>query len=614
MKRFSDLCNTLRRNREGIVFLIVFFALFGYLGHRMGVSNMLNTMMNTSFKLLLYTVFYIMGITVLSGALARLLTEFGVVRMLETLLRPLMRPLFRLPGVAALGGVITFLSDNPAIITLAKDGKFARYFRKYELISLTNFGTAFGMGLVVIVFMVGQGYIAAPFIGLFGACCGCLISTRLMQRFTLRSHPEYDVPVDAGDGTPSDDEARPSREGIFLRVLDSLLDGGRSGVDLGLAIIPGVLIISTFVMMFTFDTPHFTGEAFEGVGLLPWLADKAALLFEWGFGFTDSRLVAFPITALGAVGAALGLVPTFNAAGLLDANAVAVFTAMGMCWSGFLSTHTAMLDTMGYRALTSKAILAHAIGGFCAGVIAHWAYVLVMACGSLFGDAQLPQAHYVTPQGEVKLAVCPGTGDSTPQELAQLLADEAPSLAICAPAAGATEQYVRVTAEGSPLPFLCFRDRFEAVDAGWFPLGEGPAAGRAEWVLLAEKATGRSFRCIVATPGDAACRAAEIERLADRLRTMIAPQRGAHRSAIESDSPVFDPLTDVMRYVERSVAVAERIAGGIASEGPSATILFIEGRLFYAGPQESVTYDIADETSSDDPSRSDGRLSLTFSL
>jgi hypothetical protein len=47
-----------------------------------------------------------------------------------------------------------------------------------------------------------------------------------------------------------------------------------------------------------------------------------------------------------------------------------------MCWSGYLSTHTAMLDAMGFRSLTSKAILAHTIGGIVAAIIAHWGFVL----------------------------------------------------------------------------------------------------------------------------------------------------------------------------------------------------------------------------------------------
>lgn len=35
-----------------------------------------------------------------------------------------------------------------------------------------------------------------------------------------------------------------------------------------------------------------------------------------------------------------------------------------------------MLDSMGFRQLISKAIGAHTIAGLCAGVIAHWTYVL----------------------------------------------------------------------------------------------------------------------------------------------------------------------------------------------------------------------------------------------
>ncbi|MDD4544252.1 MAG: hypothetical protein PHP27_00300, partial [Bacteroidales bacterium] len=276
----------------------------------------------------------------------------------------------------ALGGIITFLSDNPAIISLAKDTNFNKYFKKYQLISLTNFGTAFGMGLVVIVFMAGRGYIIPALIGLAGAVIGSIISTRIMQRLILKSEPSFKE-----ENTDKGDEQKisfKSEGNVFLRILNSVLDGGKTGVDLGLAIIPGVLIISTFVMILTFGPSEngYTGEAYEGIALLPYLAGKINFVFEWLFGFTNPELIAFPITSLGAVGAALGLVPKFQAAGLIDGNAIAVFTAMGMCWSGYLSTHTAMLDSLGFRKLTSKAIISHTIGGLAAGISAHWIYVL----------------------------------------------------------------------------------------------------------------------------------------------------------------------------------------------------------------------------------------------
>ena len=362
----------------GIICLIVVFGLFAYLASKMGTPNMLNTIMNTAHDLLLNTVFYLMAICVITGAIGRIFVEFGVVSLLEKLLRPLMKPLFNLPGVASLGAVLTFLSDNPAIISLAQEKKFRSYFMKYQLISLTNFGTAFGMGLLVIVFMIGQGFYAEPFIGFLGAVCGCIVSTRLMQHFVIKSYPQYkdeEVCVEIDTEVTEEIEKKP----LFQRILDSLLDGGRTGVDVGLAIIPGVLIISTLVMMLTFGpsaTGAYTGAAYEGTELLPLLAGKINFIFEWLFGFQDPHLIAFPITALGAVGAALGLIPNFMQAGWIDGNAIAVFTAIGMCWSGYLSTHTAMLDAMGFRNLTSKAILAHTIGGIVAAIVAHWGFVL----------------------------------------------------------------------------------------------------------------------------------------------------------------------------------------------------------------------------------------------
>ena len=399
----SPLSQKLRKALSPILCLLAIIGLFTYLAWVMGLANALNTIMNTAHDLLLNTVFYLMGICVITSAIGRLFVDFGVVTLLEKLLRPLMRPLFNLPGVASLGAAMTFLSDNPAIISLAKDPQFKRYFRKYEYISLTNFGTAFGMGLLVMVFMVGHGFIAAPLVGLCGAFCGCIVSTRLMQRFILKQYPHYkeesaDETVDEGlkikdEGqnsndsensttnviSPSSKESPSSQNSTFLRILNALLDGGKAGVEVGIAIIPGVLIISTLVMVLTFGAgaDGYDGAAYQGTALLPWLAGKISFVFDWLFGLQDPHLVAFPITALGAVGAALGLIPSFMEQGWIDGNAIAVFTAIGMCWSGFLSTHTAMLDSIGYRQLTSKAILAHTIGGLAAAFAAHWLFVLV---------------------------------------------------------------------------------------------------------------------------------------------------------------------------------------------------------------------------------------------
>ena len=374
---------------RGIPCLIVVIALFGYLSAVMGFTNMLNTIMRTAHDLLLNTVFYLMAMCVLTGALSRIFSVFGVVDLLQRMLKPVLRPVFNLPGVSSAGALMTFLSDKPAIISVAKNPLFARYFKRFQHISLVNFAGSYAMGLLVIIFMMGHGFYAEPLYGLVGAIIGSIIATRLMQRLVLKECPEYreeDVLSPSGEPeggrVPYETVPDDPRQTLFVRVLDALLDGGKSGVEVGLAIIPGVLIVSTLVMTLTFgtdpDTGVYTGGAYQGTGLLPMLAGKAGLVLRWLFGFEASELVAFPITALGTVGAALGLIPEMLGKGIIDSNAIAVFTAMGMCWSGFLSADAATLDALGYRHFISRSFICTFVGGISAGIITHWLYLIVM--------------------------------------------------------------------------------------------------------------------------------------------------------------------------------------------------------------------------------------------
>lgn len=371
---------------EVVIFLGAFAALFAYLGNSMGAINMMNTMMKTAYQLLLDTVFYIMAIAVIAGAVSGLFTEFGVVALINKILSPLMKPLYGLPGASIIGVLATYLSDNPAILTLAEQSGFRRYFKKYQLPALTNIGTAFGMGLIITTFMIsipnpaGGTFIGAALIGNLGAVVGSIISVRLMLHFTKKEYGTQEmckVPYSGQELLSSEREVRTGSLGN--RFLGAILDGGKSGVEMGLAIVPGVLIICTLVLMLTngpSTNGDYTGAAYEGVALLPFLGDKLSFLLGPLFGFASPGGVAVPITALGAAGAAIGLVPNMVNAGMAAANDVAVFTAMCMCWSGYLSTHVAMMDTLGCSKMTGKAIISHTIGGLCAGISAHWLYMI----------------------------------------------------------------------------------------------------------------------------------------------------------------------------------------------------------------------------------------------
>ena len=498
------------RYLKAVVCLILFIGFFSIFAIPMGLGNALNTMMNTAYNLLTGTVFYIMAIAVIAGALSGLLTEFGVVDLLNKLLSPLMRPLFGMPGASALGMVSTYLSDNPAILTLADDKQFRRFFKAYQIPALTNLGTSFGMGLIVTSFTLGMSSVLngkvwlAAICGNLGAIIGAIISTRIMLFFMKRVYGP-DKPALEEKYTEEEDAKAFHHKGL-LHVLDALMEGGKKGVSMGLAIIPGVLIICSIVMMLTNGRPQpqykfvviqrvsadgmevieatdlieipdsgnyiqnfesngtrakwidhnvdedeepvyspnngrifdenaqlyvklpngdewgadddstyrlvlykadettktvidlvedeesnskriytgripqesYRGNAGEGVGILPWLANKISFILKPLFGFSSDEAIAVPVTALGSAGAALGLIPGFIGRGLVNINDLAVFTAICMCWSGYLSTHVSMMEVLDCREHTGKAILSHTIGGLCAGVAAHWLFRLFM--------------------------------------------------------------------------------------------------------------------------------------------------------------------------------------------------------------------------------------------
>ena len=496
---------------KAVICLVVFLGFFSIFAIPMGLGNALNTMMNTGYRLLVDTVFYIMAIAVIAGAMSSVLTEFGVVKLLNKILSPLMKPLFGMPGASALGMVSTYLSDNPAILTLADDKKFRRYFKAYQIPALTNLGTAFGMGLIVTSFALGMSsrlgdkvWLAA-ICGNLGAIIGAIVSTRLMLIF-MKKHYGPTEPALKDDVDLGEEKTTFQHKG-FLHVLDALMDGGKKGVELGLGIIPGVLIICTIVLMLTngkpvaqykyatvqrvssngtvmrstmsieipdggdvltgiypdqgdaiwtestpgddsridtFDTYNpdgrlfgtneklfveippdtwiragsfqivlsrkgettaegirlpmteertkpdgtvvfsaivppesYKGNAYEGVAILPRLAQKVNFLLKPLFGFKSGEAIAVPVTALGSAGAALGMIPGFAKEGLITVADLAVFVAICMCWSGYLSTHVSMMEVLGCREHTGKAILCHTIGGLFAGVSAHWLFVLL---------------------------------------------------------------------------------------------------------------------------------------------------------------------------------------------------------------------------------------------
>lgn len=351
---------------------------------------MFSVIMKTAHDLLLNTAFYIMGVAVLAGALSSVFSEFGVTALINKLISPIMKPIFGLPGASALGAVTCYFSDNPAIIPIAKDPAYAKYFKKYQWATMVNFGTTFGMGIIIsggILGIESGKYAPSVIIGTVCAIIGGIISNRLLMKYAKKLYGK--------DATVTDeyldakiinvkDGYRKIRSGTpFQRGLNATFDGGKAGVNLGLSIIPGILIFCTLVMMLT-NGPSivdgqevYLGVAYEGTGLLTLIGDKISFLLTPLFGFDNSAVLGLPLTSLGACGASIAGAKSLAEAGLLNAHDMTVYFAIAYCWAGFLSTTASMADSLNLREITTKAMIYHLIGGLCAGIIANYLHSLI---------------------------------------------------------------------------------------------------------------------------------------------------------------------------------------------------------------------------------------------
>lgn len=370
-------------SKETFFTLAVIVVLFGYLGRVMGVDKLFSVMMKTAHDVFLNTSLYITGVATLAGAFSYVLSEFGVIALINKILAPIMRPLFGLPGASALGAITCYTSDNPGILALASDEGYSKYFTKAEEMTHVNFGTVFGMGLIVTAYMLSLGseYFLAVLIGNIGAILGGVISVRLMLNYGGKIHGE--TKADEKAFHDKKEELRTIRDGSGLeRFLNSLLEGANAGFKLGISACAGTMLICAIVMMLTFgpagEAGEYLGVAYEGVALLPRIGSYFLPLAKVLWGFDHAELLAFPFTALGAVGSAMGLTNGLIEKGLANPNTVATFTGMGICLSGFLSTHIGMLDALGQGKYATKNIVTHLIGGLAAGVIANYLFKLVV--------------------------------------------------------------------------------------------------------------------------------------------------------------------------------------------------------------------------------------------
>lgn len=201
-----------------------------------------------------------------AGMLIIFISEFGLLQMIGTLIEPIMRPLYKLPGYAALDGITSFVCAPAVGVFLTNKLYVNKLYTSREAASIaTNFSVC-SLGFFLVLCEWGKiphlytEVVLTSFITVF-----------LIAPIIIRIPPISLIANNYIDGTPFvENKEKISYSGIFGRALDSALDAAasvqnaiyidaiKSSFIFGVKIAGYVLCIATISLFLAEETPIFT--------------------------------------------------------------------------------------------------------------------------------------------------------------------------------------------------------------------------------------------------------------------------------------------------------------------------------------------------------------------
>ncbi|MCD8915860.1 YjiH family protein [Staphylococcus simulans] len=235
---------------------------FLHIGTKMVYSDDTGNLVFSSLLPTLFTVFFF------AALFLPLLMEFGLLEMLGPIFRPIMRPLFTLPGRSTVDNLASFIGDGTVgVIITSRQYEEGFYSRREATVISTTFSVVSLTFAIVVAETVGmQNHF---FYFYLTVIVSCLVAAMIMPRiWPLRSVPE-EYAVDNSDYVK--DESKPEgvsavRHGFNLATEKGVKSPGfvqffKSGlgtvIDMWFAILPVVMAIGTLATIIATYTPVF---------------------------------------------------------------------------------------------------------------------------------------------------------------------------------------------------------------------------------------------------------------------------------------------------------------------------------------------------------------------
>ncbi|WP_394248199.1 YjiH family protein [Vibrio profundi] len=235
-----------------------------------------------------------------AGLLLPLLLNFGLLELLGTLLSKFMRPVFRLPGRAAIDCMSSWLGDGTVgVILTSKQYEDKKYTAREAAVIATMFSpVGISFSLVVLTQVGLQNY----FVPFYLAICLSGVLAAMVIQFLPPLSYKKDLYID-GTKPNRDDELVPEGQSIFgfgfklalqranqVKSFGSVAkEGIHNALDMVLSVLPVVMAVGTLGLVVAETTPLFSILGTPFVPLLEALnvPDAQAAAQTMLVGFTD---------------------------------------------------------------------------------------------------------------------------------------------------------------------------------------------------------------------------------------------------------------------------------------------------------------------------------------
>lgn len=210
-----------------------------------------------------------------AGYVLPLLLDFGLLELIGTLMKKVMRPIFTLPGRASVDSLVSWLGDGTIGVMLTNKQFEEGYYTKREAAVI---GTTFSLVsidfTIVILLKLELDHMFLPYYGtiIIAGLVAALIMPRIpplsrkKDEFYEHATPHVDEPIPAGTSLFKSGLQQAADRAKNTTLKEAFSGGTQNVIGMWLEVVPAVMAIGTIATMIATYTPVF---AWLGAPFIP---------------------------------------------------------------------------------------------------------------------------------------------------------------------------------------------------------------------------------------------------------------------------------------------------------------------------------------------------------